>query len=250
MSCDNLSYETLLVKVIKRSLLLLLICIDLNAQEKIILEPDFSTLYSSFERVIESSSGVDTVRGDIYFMSLNKVYLDIIYPLHQIMTIEGKITRIYYPELQRAFLLESENPALVPVVPGLLGALRPDYGLSEFGFEIKGQSLEGDTLITHWFHPKAKDKIGQFKLAQLNDRLVYAQYESLDSFSQTKTSFANYVSVEGMFFPTVMVTEINTLQEDAKETMTLTNLKVNLQIPSNIRNFKIPEHVPVEKRKW
>lgn len=225
----------------------------LNAQDatkKIILRPEFSTLYSNFERIVESSTNVDTVRGELYFISPGKIYIDVTFPLHQIMTIEGNITNIYYPELEKAFQLESKNPVLLPVVTGLMGAIRPDYGLTEFGFEIYKQKMYGDTLVTYWSHPKAEDKIGSFKLVQYNDLLIFALYESQDSFSQTKTSFSDYISVNGTLFPSLMVTDINSLQRNATEKLFLKDLKVNLTIPAHITSFKIPEHVTIEKKEW
>lgn len=176
--------------------------------------------------------------------------VEVTYPLHQLMHIEANITIIYYPELSKAFRLESANPVILPLVLGLLAAIRPDYGLSDLGFKLSRQEMRGDTVTALWTHPKARNKIGEYRIAEMNDRLVYTRYESPDTRNHVKTNFTDYVNVSGIFFPTKISSEILNPAGHSLEKVIIEDLKVNPKIPNHIIKFKLPNDVSVEKKKW
>lgn len=211
---------------------------------------EFSTLYGRFSRTFERNNNAETIKGEFYYSASGRIMVEVSSPLHQIMIIEANITTIYYPESKKAFRLESANPVILPLVPGLMAAIRSDYGLAEIGFKLLNQQMHGDTVICLWSHPKERDKIGDFKIAQVNDRLAYTFHESPDSLNRSKTMFSNYIAVSGIFFPTDIFSEIHSLTGNSKERVTLSELKMDAEIPPHITNFRIPEDVIVEKKKW
>jgi outer membrane lipoprotein-sorting protein len=213
-------------------------------------EDEFSTLYGHFHRTFTGHSGADTTAGEFYYLGPGKMHIEVNYPLRQTMVIEANVTTIYYPVARTAFRLESDNPAILPLVPGLMAAIRPDYGLTGLGFQLSSQNMRGDTVIAIWSHAKARKKIGTFTVAESKDRLAYTLYLSPDSLTRNKTNFSNYVEVGYIFFPTQIASVIQSPAGKAVETVVLSGLKVNLEIPLQIASFKIPENVTVTKRKW
>jgi outer membrane lipoprotein-sorting protein len=211
---------------------------------------EFSTLYGHFRRTFAGHNSADTTEGEFYYLGPGKMHVEVSYPLRQIMVIEANVTTLYYPLARTAFRLESDNPAILPLVPGLMAAIRPDYGLTELGFQLSGQKMRGDTVIAIWSHAKARKKIGNFTIAESKDRLAYTLYVSPDSLTRNKTNFSDYVEAGGIFFPTRIASVIQSPAGKAVETVVLSRLKVNLEIPPQIANFKIPEDVTVTKRKW
>lgn len=208
------------------------------------------TLSGVFSRTFAGEQGIDSTSGAFYYLDSNKMYIQVNYPLHQIMYIEANITTIYYPESKKAFRLESVNPVILPLIPGLLAAIRPDYGLGDLGFELGNQTIKGDTVIASWTHPKAKKKMGAFKIAEVNDRLVYTQYQLPNKVIRMKTTFSNYENVSGVFFPTEIYAKIFNPDGISFEKVLIEDLELNQKIPDHIVNFKIPGDVVVENKKW
>jgi len=211
---------------------------------------EFTTLYGHFRRTFTAASLVDTTEGDFYYLGPQKMFIEVTYPLRQIMLIEGKVTTIFYPLERTAFRLESENPAILPLIPGLMAAIRPDFGLGDLGFTLYSQEMRGDTVVSSWSHPKARSKIGDYKIAEVKDRLAYTLYVSPDSSNRNRTNFSNYLALGGVSFPTRISSAAQSTAGKAFELVTLSGLKMNLEIPPAVANFQIPADVTVTKRKW
>ena len=212
---------------------------------------NINSLTGNFTRVYESTETSDSISGKFYYTSPNQIFFEVTYPLHQIMRIVDNLTEIYYPDSKKGFVLESTNPMVLPLIPGLMSAIRPDYGLSVLGFKLEDQKMDGDTLLTFWIHSKFPEKVGRFTVAQANDRLIYTYYEAPDSVSYTKTVFSEYIpSNESIFFPGKIVTKIRIQNTLAYEKIFLSSLKVNTEIPGKISRFKIPEDAEIVKKKW
>lgn len=211
---------------------------------------ELSSLRGHFERIFDDGQSVDSINGEFYYFDHSKIFFDIKYPLHQIMIIDNKITIIFYPSSRKAFRLESANPIVLPLIPGLIAAIKSDYGLSDIGFKLLNQEIKGDTIITFWSHPELKEKIGNYEIAEVNDHLVYSIYEAPDGLASNKTNFSKFISAKGFDFPTKIESEIYSRERYALEKVTLDDVEVNETIPAKISNFKIPESVQIEEKKW
>jgi hypothetical protein len=210
-----------------------------------------TSLSGTFSRVSDTQSEKDSVSGVFYFFDSRKTLFDVRYPIHQVMFIENNIIQIYYPELRKAFRIESANPVAFPLIPGLLAAIRPDYGLSLMGFKLSGQRMSGDTTLSRWFQPASKSKAGWFELAQYRDRLRYCTYHSPDALNYTMTTFGNYgAPLMGYSFPTEIRTTAVSGGSISRETVHLGDLRVNAPIPTEVTGFAIPSAVKAVKKKW
>ena len=211
---------------------------------------EFSTLYGHFSRVFSDGSTIDSTEGDFYYLGIQRMFIEVTYPLHQILTIEDKITTIYYPDHKKAFRLESVNPTILPLIPGIIAAIRPDYGLTDLGFKLLHQELRGDTLFIYWEHPELKDKLGTYKIAEIDDRLILSLYTSPDGKVKSKTTFSNHILLKGISFPQHIRSQIDSPTGSSYEEVILQKLSIDIKIPPEIRNFQIPDDVVVERRTW
>lgn len=205
-------------------------------------------LYSQFVRAYQESGRVDTLRGAFYYLGPNHVYFDVVAPLRQIMVIQDREMTIYYPDHNRGFIIEAKNPVTLPMVPGIMAAVRQDYGLTALGYEIEGQAVEGDTLVTTWRHPQGGDLLGSFRLARVDDRLAYAVYSPSEVGAAVKTVFEDYQSVGTLQVPTFIRTDNQSLRGTAWERLRLIDPTINPPIPDAVLHFQIPSDARVERR--
>lgn len=207
------------------------------------------TVYGEFLRTLEEGARMDTLKGSFYYLGPGWIHFEITYPLHQIMVVHNSVITIYYPERHRGFILEGKGPVMLPMIPAITAAVRPDYGLTDLGFQIYGQDVRGDTLFTFWNHSAGDEVLGRFRLAKVGEQLSYAVFEPPDADGEIRTTFEDFKSVNGFTFPSKIRTKNVNLAVEAQELLWLKNLKVNPDIPTHVLEFKIPDDVVIERRK-
>lgn len=219
-------------------------------------------VHASFTRVFENPVRRDSVAGDFFFFQPKTIYLGIEHPVRQIMVVDNEknITKMYYPKKKRAFILRGSRPAELPIVSGVLAAIKPDYGLSGMGFEIYDQEAASDTLLTYWRRSeKERKKRGngegpaqEFVLAHHGSRLTRAVLTLPSTDGTATTRFSDHVrESEGTHaIPTVIETKTVNTAGQAVEKIIFRNLEVDPTIPPSVENFKIPNDATVERKEW
>ena len=227
---------------------------EVSAQQSLALSvaEDTPSMFARFTRVFENSAGQDSIAGNFYYLQPNRLYLRVEYPVDQIMVIDNvsNLTTVYYPDRRLAFQLQGEVPASLPVVSGILAALQPDYGLSSLGFEIYDQEIEGDTLLTYWQHPRDDGSIGEFTLAKSDDRLVRAMLTLPATEGTATTRFLDFVTQGNRTIPVVIETETVNFLGISSERLEFEDVQVNPNIPADVMDFRIPDGVSVEQKRW
>jgi len=237
---------------------------QINAQPQDLLEgisENVPTVYASFTRTFENPVRRDSMAGEFYFFQPRMLHLEVKHPVHQIMVIDnGKnVTKVYYPEKKRGFILKGSRPAKMPIIAGVLAAIQPDYGLSERGFQIHDQKIASDTLFTYWRRPETerrraneKEFPQRFILVHRDDQLTRAVLELPSTDGAATTRFSNHVPTRGGMhpIPTVIETETINLVGKAVEKIIFHNLRIDPTIPSSIKNFKIPNDASIERKEW
>lgn len=223
---------------------------------------DAPAVHASFSRVFENPVRRDSVAGEFFFFQPRTLHLEVEHPVHQIMVVDNQnsVTKMYYPEKKRGFILEGTRPAQLPIVSGVLAAVQPDYGLSEMGFEIYDQETASDTLLTYWRRPKKKRKekgnekgsAQQFVLAHQGNRITRAVLKLPSTDGTATTRFSDHVQTgEGTYaVPTFIETKTTNVAGEAVEKIVFRNLKVDPTIPPSVENFKIPSDAAVERKEW
>lgn len=209
----------------------------------------FSTVSGHFELYRTSGNAVDSTTGDFYYFGPEKMLINVRQPLDQFLLIEKTVISIYYPDDHRAFRLESEKPPLLPIVPGLLAALRSDNGIAEYGFKVKSQKMKADTIITRWFHPKLK-KVGHYDIAEIDRRLAWTNYEMPKSDMRLFTYFQDYQVIDGINFPHRISSKLWNKEGLTLEEVAFSKIIPDAEFSDKIQNFRIPDDVPIEYKKW
>ena len=199
---------------------------------------------------IENNTNADTIRGDFHFSAPSRLFLEVTYPLHQIMLIEKNITLIFYPEKSKAFRFESVNPVKLPLVTGLIATARPDFGMKDYGLQLMEQKVIGDTIFSYWSHPQVRDRIGDYTIAEVDEHLVYSFYSSPDKSHFSKTLFEEHQYTFGFNLPTIIRSEIRVNHVDALEIVYLADLQINKPLPDGIINFQLPNGINVVEKEW
>lgn len=219
-------------------------------------------LHASFSRVFENPVRRDSLAGEFYFFHPRTLHLKIEHPVHQIMVVDNgeNVTKVYYPEKRRGFILKGSRPAKMPIVTGVLAAIQPDYGLSERGFEIYDQEIASDTLLTYWrrsekVRERNKNEEGapqQFVLARQDNRLIRAVLKTPSTDGTATTRFSDHVPTRGGTHPMPTVIETKTVNVAGKaiEKIVFHDLKIDPAIPPSVENFKIPGDASIERKEW
>ncbi|MFQ5571193.1 MAG: outer membrane lipoprotein carrier protein LolA [Rhodothermales bacterium] len=207
------------------------------------------TLYGEFLRVLVEGNRSDSLEGSFYYLGQGRIYFEIVHPLNQVLLVHHNVITIYYPDRHRGFILEGKSPAILPLVPAITAAIRPDYGLTNLGFQIYDQNVRGDTLFTFWHHPVGGEELGRFRLAKAGERLSYAVYEPPDTDGAIRTTFEEFKPIGSYIFPSKIRTENVNMAKKAQEILWLKNIRVNPDIPVRVSEFKIPDDAVIEKKK-
>ena len=210
----------------------------------------FSTFEADFTRVFVKEGRVDSLSGTFYYTRPGRLYIAVAKPVEQIMLIEDRTTTIYYPARNQAFVLESRNPALLPFAAGFFAALRPDYGLTELGYQLYDEEVRGDTLVSLWQPKQAQAAEGNFRLSRVRGNLVDAVFTPAQEGVIMRTAFRNFVEVNDYRMPSRIVTVELSPEGLTKEQLTLSNLRVDVVFPDVISAFRLPPGVQVERRTW
>lgn len=206
------------------------------------------TLSGEFTRVLETETRSETMQGSFYYLEPGRIHFEIAQPIKQILLVQDNVITIYYPDHNKGFILEGKAPVLLPMIPALTAAARPDYGLTDLGYQIYDQALHGDTLLTYWNHP-AGEELGRFRLAKAGERLAYAVFEPPDAVGEILTTFETFTTVSGLPFPTEIRTENVNLSSEGYEVLRLTKIEVNPEIPARVSTFRLPSDAIVEKKR-
>jgi outer membrane lipoprotein-sorting protein len=231
-----------------------LLVTEASAQPSLALSvsEDTPSLYASFSRVFENSARQDSIAGEFYYIQPSRLYLEVDYPVHQVMVIDNvrNLTTIYYPDRKRAFQLQGEVPASLPIISGILSALQPDYGLSALGFEIYDQEIKGDTLLAYWRHPEDDGSLGEFTLARSDGRLLRAMLTLPETEGTATTRFLDFLTQGTRTIPVLIETETENFLGSASERLFFEDVQVNPDIPADVMEFRIPDGVTVEQKNW
>ena len=227
---------------------------DASAQQNLALSvaEDTPSIFASFTRVFENSAMRDSIAGEFYYIQPSRLYLEIDFPVSQIMVIDNvrNLTTIYYPDRKRAFQLQGKAPASLPIISGILAALQPDYGLSALGFQIYDQEINGDALLTYWRHPEDDGSFGEFTLAKSDDRILRAVLTLPATEGTATTRFLDFLTQRTRTIPVLIETETKNFLGSASERLIFEDVRVNPDIPAKVMEFRIPDGVTVEQKRW
>jgi outer membrane lipoprotein-sorting protein len=216
----------------------------------------FKTFTAEFQRETIENNELLSTKGSIFFYLPYNVLIDVNEPLNQIMKIDSNLMLIYYPEENKATKIKSNEPLTLPIISPFFSATKNDFGLSLIGYSIKDYNMISDTLITKWINPNIDDeKSLYFIIKSFNNSIsevaVYKSNSNKIIKRMIFNSYVSYVTINNeISFPQELVIYDNEDSEQIVETITLKNIKIDIQLPDSVINFKIPSNAEVEEVQW
>ena len=213
----------------------------------------FETMDVRFEReLINEPNEKDVSKGIVFYRQSDaRLVVEVYYPINQIIVISGKNFLLYYPDQKSAVEIESSIPLSLPFVATMIAPYRPNYGLSDMGFQLDKSERRGDTLVSTWNSPtKAKDIVGNFKLIEFKRRIIYAESFKPDGQIATTASFTNYKRVGFVNVALDVVSTVFKQKGNEIEKLHFIEPHFNEPIPDSIINFTLPTGTPIKRVKW
>jgi outer membrane lipoprotein-sorting protein len=213
----------------------------------------FQTLSVTFERELIDGAGKKEIsRGIIYFQQkTDKLIVRVYDPINQVLDISGKTLILYYPDQRTAFEIQAKIPFMLPFVSTLVAPNRPNFGLTDMGYQLERSERHGDTLTSSWLPPKISQTVmGKFKLVEYRRKLLSAQSFKPDGRISTNASFSNYTKVGNTSLALDVTTSTFRSTGTEQELVRFSNPEFNKAIPDSIVNFKIPPGTPMKHIQW
>jgi len=229
--------------------IILAIILVLNGVLPINQMPD--TMSLKFERKIIQNKSTEIVRGISYYKAPQRLFIEVQYPLKQIMIVDKDILTIYYPVDNKAFRIKSKGPIPMPFIQAILSAMKDDYGLSEVGYNLTKTEKKGNTLYTYWDPPKEhKKQMGRFILGIDNGLLNYSEALNPKGKTVVKSFYQKHIEFNGKHFPLEARSEIIEGSKRTEEYVTYSDVKFNVPLPQEVSSFRIPDSVPIKEIEW
>lgn len=205
---------------------------------------------ADFERQVIERDSPETTSGIVYCQNSSKVTVEVTDPIKQTMTVEGKVMNIYYPQEQKAFRIKSENEFPLPVVQGIITALKGADEFAKNGYTlIRHEEKEEKTLYTYWEPPKKLRKLlGIVVLGIKKGRVVYTEARTPEGEVISKIFYKDFIKLGSSWLPSNIYSESYDSSSIAKEHIVYSNFKPH--IPDRILNFSLPASIPVKEIKW
>lgn len=225
---------------------LLLTLTQLTIESKV---PD--TISLNFERKVMQGNSTEIVKGIAYYQSPQKLFIEVKHPINQIMIIDGGVMLIYYPLEKKAIRYKTRNQIPIPFIQTMLSIIKDDYGLTEMGYTLKKHKTEGDNLYTYWEPPRElRKRLGSFILGTANGRLVYVEAKNPKGKTVAKSFYEKYIELMGKNIPMEIHTDIYNEGKIKAEDVAYSKVKLNVALPEEVVNFKLPESISVKEIEW
>jgi len=209
------------------------------------------TIQVQFEREYIGGNTKEITKGQIYYRAPGEVTAVVTYPIKQWMIFAGKQLTIYYPDDKQAFRFNSQFPISLPFFEAFIGVVKTDYGLTDIGYTLSNHKTRGDTLFTYWGPPKKTSKaLGEFILAYVSDKIVYAELKGRDGTTTSKSYYKNHIRHGATYFPLEILTIRYAKRDSIIEEVVYTNPQFDRPLPPEVINFKIPKNAKIEEIDW
>jgi len=209
------------------------------------------TISFNFERKIIQKGSTETVKGIVYYKAPHRVFIDVNSPIKQVMVVDESKLTIYYPSDKKAFIIKSRGLIPMPFIQSIISVMKDDYGLAEVGYSLIKHEKKDNRIYTYWNPPKEHKKhIGEFILATENDLLVYAEAKYPNSKSAAKSFYSKHIDLNGKHFPLEIHTEIQEVSRKTDEYVTYSDVKLNIVLPKQAMDFKLPANTEVKEVSW
>jgi|GEM_PF-2530371 len=208
------------------------------------------SINAAFSRTVEEGGATSHSEGRIYYQSEGKLYVRVQSPVNQWLIHSTKNLLIYYPEKNKGYRYNNVRSNNVPFFDAFISHYKEDFGLSQLGFSMVGDTVRNDTLFTRWEHQgKGKKKAGDFILGYHEKKIVYAEAKTRSGETLRKTRFGNHFQYEARFYPKDI--ELRTYRDngslESKSEIQYRDVRFNQELPETVKDFSVPEDAKIEE---
>ncbi len=225
--------------------MLLLTCAASGTPGAAFLRVDFTrSLYAP-------GSPPEEVKGALYYSPNGRVYIEIISPVNQHITLNGKEMILYYPKDRRAFVFTSNIPQSLPFASAFMGSLRDNLGMPELGYSASTVETHGDSIISTWNPPSALKKVaGKVVLTEVHGVVCLSESYTAEGTLSTRALYKNHASIKQGMVPMEIYGGWQTPQGWTRENILFSNPTPMTTLPAHLNNFIIPADVKPRRVQW
>ncbi|MGB9743072.1 MAG: LolA family protein [bacterium] len=210
-----------------------------------------SNLVVDIERTMRSEHKTESAKGTIFYQPPDDILIHITEPVNQWLNSKSKTLLIYYPDDKKAFRIQAQFPFTLTFFQAFIGAMKGSLGLTETGFTLHKNERRGDTLVTYWSPPaKAKRALGPVIIGLVDDRMGFMEMRNNRGKTLVRVSYSQYHKIDGLNLP-LEVSAVRYMGKDTTyETVHYRNPRLNIKLPDEVVNFKIPDGTDVKEVRW
>lgn len=204
-----------------------------------------------FEQFRNDGNPPAVAEGTIYLSETGNITVNIRKPKSQWIISEENDLIFYYPADREAVVIEGGFVNMFPSFRAFVDALQDDYGLTGLGYTIIGHRIIGDTLVTHWQPPRyAKPILNECVLSFVDNKISLVELKGEDGSTLVKSAYEDYFQWGASFLPLQISTTRYLYQDTIVERFVFSNVQLNLKLPAEIENFRMPGDTRIRRIKW
>ncbi len=213
-----------------------------------VVEIPFRTLSGTLHRELVDRGISEVIWGEFYYAFPDYFYLHVKHPVNQIVSFRKGSMVIFYPDERKAFEMKSDRHLSLPFVQAFQ-VLSSDLGLSKLGYELIAKEDKADTLVTRWV-PKGKKPVGGVVIKKVKGMILSLTVLNRDGEKVAETFYNDYSRYGSVDIPKTIISLSHAQGDTLRETITYGDVKLNLELPEDIADFRLPEGVKAEVIEW
>lgn len=202
-------------------------------------EPFFN-LKVNFERRVFLKDKIEITKGYIYYFEGRK-FVEVNFPLHQIMLLEKNLLTIYYPERKKAFEIISPAGSSLPFFDMFLIPSKRGF-FKELGFV---EQEKRNDYVRYSAPSGMNSVIDEVELFFDRKGRLKRLIEKMKRKVRMKAEFSGFVEFMGFSYPTKII-----IDGEKRESVSFSGLKFNLELPDMVKNFRLPPDTEIRRIKF
>jgi len=202
-----------------------------------------------FTRTVQTPTSSDRSDGEIYYQADGSLYLKVDEPVNQWMIWSQDNLLVYYPEKNNGYRYLNVRSKNLPFFDAFISHYKEDFGLSDLGFTLEGNSTQGDTLITKWepADKKIKKVYGKFLLGSYNNRIISARAYNKQGGLLRESYFSDHIAFNGKYYPRTIRLISHIKGQVQTEIVHYSNIQFNVPTPERVQDFALPQNANIRE---
>lgn len=190
----------------------------------------------------------------MYLVDAESIVTEVLVPARQYILVHGNETITYYPDSNEAFIYTRDGELIAPMDVRTQFMFQQDRGLSAMGYQLDSMRRVGGSVVSTWNPPELRSEIeGVVELVTDRSGNV-TEFRTLgrDGTPIVVVTYEDYVQDQGRVFPRRITTTGRDSVTGGEVSITVQYHDVDFarEIPTRIREFRVPEDSEVYEFDW